>query len=65
MLVTRPIEATPALGTRAARRDVAAFFKANPVPTAARALRQAVERFDLDAELAARVLPELRRWLAR
>ncbi len=38
MLVTRPIEATPALGTRTARRDVAAFFKANPVPTAARAL---------------------------
>ena len=65
MLVTRPIEATPALGTRAARRDVAAFFKANPVPTAARALRQALERFDLDAELAARALPELRRWLAR
>jgi puromycin-sensitive aminopeptidase len=65
MLVTRPIEATPALGTRAARRDVASFFKANPVPTAARALRQALERFDLDAELAARALPELRRWLAR
>ena len=65
MLVTRPIEATPALGTRAARRDVAAFFKANPVPTAARALRQALERFDLDSELAARALPELRRWLER
>jgi puromycin-sensitive aminopeptidase len=65
MLVTRPIEATPALGTRAARRDVAAFFKANPVPTAARALRQALERFDLDAELAARAVPELRSWLGR
>jgi puromycin-sensitive aminopeptidase len=64
MLVTRPIEATPALGTRAARRDVAAFFKANPVPTAARALRQALERFDLDAELAARAVPDLKRWLA-
>jgi puromycin-sensitive aminopeptidase len=65
MLVTRPIEATPALGTRAARRDVAAFFRANPVPTAARAVRQALERFDLDAELAERAGPELRRWLAR
>jgi puromycin-sensitive aminopeptidase len=65
MLVSRPIEATPGLGTRAARRDVAAFFRANPVPTAARAVRQALERFDLDAELAARATPELRRWLAR
>ena len=33
MLVTRPIEALPALGTRAYRREVAAFFRANPVPT--------------------------------
>jgi puromycin-sensitive aminopeptidase len=63
MLASRPIEALPALGTRAARRDVAAFFRANPVPTAARAVKQALERFDLDAELSARALPELRRWL--
>jgi puromycin-sensitive aminopeptidase len=63
MLASRPIEALPALGTRAARRDVAAFFRANPVPTAARAVKQALERFDLDAELAARAVPELRRWL--
>ncbi len=32
MLITRPIEATPHLGSRAARRDVASFFRANPVP---------------------------------
>jgi puromycin-sensitive aminopeptidase len=64
MLVTRPIEATPALGTRAARRDVAAFFRANPVATAARAVRQALERFDLDAELAKRTVPELSKWLS-
>jgi hypothetical protein len=63
MLASRPIEALPALGTRAARRDVAAFFRANPVPTAARAVKQALERFDLDAELAARTVPELQRWL--
>jgi len=63
MLASRPIEALPALGTRAARRDVAAFFRANPIPTAARAVKQALERFDLDAELAARAVPELRRWL--
>ena len=63
MLASRPIEALPALGTRAARREVAAFFRANPLPTAARAVKQALERFDLDAELAARAVPELRRWL--
>jgi puromycin-sensitive aminopeptidase len=63
MLASRPIEALPALGTRAARRDVAAFFRKHPVPTAARAVRQALERFDLDAELASRTAPELRRWL--
>lgn len=63
MLASRPIEALPSLGTRAARRDVAAFFRANPLPTAARAVKQALERFDLDAELAERAAPELRRWL--
>ena len=63
MLASRPIEALPALGTRAARRDVAGFFRANPVPTAARAVKQALERFDLDAELAERAVPELRKWL--
>jgi puromycin-sensitive aminopeptidase len=64
MLVTRPIEATPALGTRAHRRDVAAFFRANPVATGARAVRQALERFDHDLELAERAAPQLERWLA-
>jgi hypothetical protein len=64
MLITRPIEATPHLGTRAARRDVASFFRAHPVPTGARAVRQALERFDLNLELQARAAPALRRWLA-
>jgi puromycin-sensitive aminopeptidase len=63
MLVTRPVEALPALGGRTARNDVAAFFKAHPVPTAARALRQALERFDLDLELRRRAAPDLGRWL--
>ena len=65
MLVTRPIEATPGLGTRAHRRDVAAFFRANPVPTAVRAVRQALERFDLDLALVEREAPGLARWLDR
>ena len=64
MLVTRPIEATPALGTRAYRRDVAAFFAANPVSTGARAVKQALERFDHDLELQDRAGPQLAAWLA-
>ena len=64
MLVTRPIEATPSLGTRAHRRDVAAFFRANPVSTGARTVKQALERFDHDLELCDRTAPQLARWLA-
>jgi puromycin-sensitive aminopeptidase len=63
MLITRPIEATPHLGSRTARRDVASFFRANPVPTGARAVRQALEKFDLNLEFQARAAPALRRWL--
>ncbi len=40
------IEMTPALLTNAHKREVAKFFRANPVPTGERALRQALERFD-------------------
>ena len=47
MLVTRPIEALPALGTRAWRRDVARFFREHPVATGQRTVRQALERFDI------------------
>jgi aminopeptidase N len=63
-LVTRVIEATPALQTPAWRRRVAAFFRAHPVPTGRRALLQALERFDRNAELRRRAAPGLRRWLA-
>lgn len=63
-LVTRPIEALPALATRAARREVAAFFRANPVPTGQRSIRQALERFDIGLAFDARFGPALRRWLA-
>jgi hypothetical protein len=63
-LAPRLVSALPALGTRARRREVAAFFRAHPISTAARALRQTLERFDLDAELRRRVGPDLARWLA-
>ncbi len=64
MLVTRLIDATPALSSREYRREVAAFFEANPVPTGARAVRQALERFDLNAEFRRRASPGFKRWLA-
>ena len=63
MLITRPIEATPWLGTRAWRRDVAAFFKAHPVPTGTRAVRQALEQFDIGLAFDARNARPLQRWL--
>jgi puromycin-sensitive aminopeptidase len=62
-LVTRVIEATPALQTPAHRRRVAAFFRKHPVPTGRRALLQALERFDRNVELRRRAAPGLRRWL--
>jgi hypothetical protein len=62
-LVTRVIDATPSLRTPAYRREVAAFFKAHPVPTGQRAVRQALERFDRNAELRRRATPQLRAWL--
>jgi hypothetical protein len=63
MLVTRPIEALPALGTRAYRREVAAFFRANPVPTAARAVKQTLEQFDLNLAFDERAEEDLGRFL--
>ena len=62
-LASRLVAALPALQKPLYKRQVAAFFAAHPLPTAARALRQALERFDLDAELRGRALPELRDYL--
>ena len=63
MLVTRPIEALPALGTRAWRNDVAAFFRAHPVATGARAVKQTLEQFDLNLAFDERAKSQLERWL--
>jgi puromycin-sensitive aminopeptidase len=46
LLASRLIEATPALLAPRFRREVASFFRTNPVPSGDRALRQALERFD-------------------
>ena len=59
LLASRLIAATPALGTRAHRKEVAAFFRANPLPSSGRVLRQALERFDAYLEFANRSGPEL------
>lgn len=63
MLATRLVEATPGLQTPELRRDVAAFFATHPLPSAKRALAQALERFDLNAALRRRAAPGLSRWL--
>ncbi|MET0389963.1 MAG: M1 family metallopeptidase [Polyangiales bacterium] len=63
MLMSRLIEATPALRTEAHRRTLQQFFAEHPLPTAARALRQADERFRLDAAFRKRATPALRTFL--
>ena len=64
LLISRVVAATPALKTPAHRRAVARFFREHPIPTAERALRQALERFDTNAEIRRRTIPETARWLA-
>jgi puromycin-sensitive aminopeptidase len=63
-LAGRLIAATPALGTTAHRKRVAAHFKKHPIPTAARAVEQALERFDLERPRITRAKAELTAWLA-
>jgi puromycin-sensitive aminopeptidase len=57
------VSALTVLGA-AHRREVAAFFRDHPLPAARRALKQALERFRLDAELLRRTRPQLRAWLS-
>ena len=62
MMVSRLIEATASLQTREHRKQVAIFFRAHPVETATRALKLALERFDLNEELRRRAGRDLRAW---
>ena len=64
MMASRLIEATSALQTREHRREVATFFRAHPVETGMRALKLALERFDVNEELRRRAGKELRTWIA-
>jgi puromycin-sensitive aminopeptidase len=64
LMISRLVEGTPALREPRYAREVAAFFRAHPVPEAARAVKQAIEIFRLNAELRRRTAPGLARWLA-
>jgi puromycin-sensitive aminopeptidase len=64
LMLARLVEATPALREPRYAREVRDFFKAHPLPEAARALRQALEVFRLNAGLRKRATPGLERWLA-
>jgi puromycin-sensitive aminopeptidase len=64
LMLSRLVEATPALREPRYAREVRAFFTKHPLPEAARALKQALELFRLNAELRRRTLPGLVRWLA-
>ena len=62
--IGRLIDATPALGSEKYRKQLRAFAKKHPLPTATRALAQADERFKLEAALRTRAAPQLKQWLA-
>jgi hypothetical protein len=62
-LASRLVGALSTLRTPERRAEIVAFFEAHPVPSAARALRQALERLDLDARLRVHLVPELARFL--
>ncbi|HYC22531.1 MAG TPA: M1 family aminopeptidase [Candidatus Bathyarchaeia archaeon] len=64
MMAARLIESTSALGTREHRKEVAIFFRAHPVETGTRALKLALERFEVNEEFRRRARGELRGWLA-
>ncbi|MCP5065155.1 MAG: M1 family peptidase [bacterium] len=63
MMVTRPIEATPSLGGRRYRTEVARFFAKHPIATGQRAVKQALEQFDLDRVFDERTRQPLELWL--
>ncbi len=65
LMVSRMVDATPSLRTPRHARELRAFFRAHPVPEAARAVRQALERFRLNAELRRRTAPGVGKWLAQ
>ena len=64
LMISRLVEATPALYAPRYAREVRDFFRAHPVLEATRAVKQALEMFRLNAELRRRATPDLAGWLA-
>jgi puromycin-sensitive aminopeptidase len=64
LMLSRLVEATPALREPRYAREVRAFFAAHPLPEATRTVKQALEVFRLNAELRRRTAPGVARWLA-
>jgi puromycin-sensitive aminopeptidase len=63
LLASRLIDSTAVLLTPAYRREVSAFFRANPLPSGERALRQTLERFRWYAGFRSEAAARLREWL--
>jgi puromycin-sensitive aminopeptidase len=63
LMLSRLVEGTPALRDPRYAREVARFFRAHPVPEAARSIKQALEIFRLNADLRRRTRDGLDRWL--
>ncbi|HXJ34772.1 MAG TPA: M1 family metallopeptidase [Candidatus Eisenbacteria bacterium] len=63
LMLARLVDATPALRETRYAREVRDFFKKHPLPEAARAIKQALEVFRLNAGLRTRAQPGLERWL--
>ncbi len=64
-MLSRLVEATPALREPRYATEVRTFFAKHPLPEAARAVKQSLELFRLNADLRKRTAPGLARWLAR
>jgi puromycin-sensitive aminopeptidase len=65
LMLSRLVDAMPALREPRHAREVAAFFRRHPLPEAERALRQSLEVFRLNAELRRRTAPGVAEWLER
>jgi puromycin-sensitive aminopeptidase len=65
LLASRLVESTWHLLTPERRREVAAFFAENPVPSGERALRQSLERFAWYRGFRRQAARDLEAWLAR
>jgi puromycin-sensitive aminopeptidase len=64
LMLSRLVDAMPALRDPRYAREVAAFFRRHPLAEAERALKQSLEVFRLNAELRRRAAPGVAAWLA-